>query len=252
MKGAAMRGDRRRARLPLLLFLPAAALFLGNCAHRAGGRATEGALAAARAPPPEGTQSIAERVGRDTTSAALATLSSPEGISSVATIVDATVTHSLEAALRAPAGAPGAQGRRGLAPGRSLVDRLAHDSATAFVAAFSTELESALGPDGQGPLAASVDAAVARASGSAVQGIRDQLADLFPGCTGEDRGKCVEAGVRSLGRAAAAGFVEGVIERLAWPLAILFVLLGVVLALAAQGAFGLARRRQPERREAHP
>jgi hypothetical protein len=247
-----MRGDLRRAGL-LLLLLPAAALILGSCAHHTGGRATEGALAAARAPPPEGTQSIAERVGRDTTSAALATLSSPEGVTSIAKIVDATVTRTLEAALRAPPGEPGAQGRRGLAPGRSLVDRMAHESATAFVAAFSTELERALGPDGQGPLATSVDAAVARASGSAVQGIRGELSDLFPGCTGVDRGACVEAGVRSLGKAAAAGFVEGVIERLAWPLAILFVLLGAVVVLAAQGAFGLLRRnRPPERREAHP
>jgi hypothetical protein len=243
-----MRGDRR----PATSLLLAAALVLGGCAHHTGGRAAEGAIAAARAPPPEGTQTIAERVGRDTTSAALATLSSPEGVASIATIVDATVTRSLEAALHAPPGESRAQGRRGLAPGRSLVDRMAHDFATAFVAAFSTELEQALGPDGQGPLAASVDAAVARASGSAVQGVRGELSDLFPGCAGEARGACVEAGVRSLGRAAAAGFVEGVVASAAWPLAILLVLLGVVTTLLLQGAFGLLRRhRHPERREAH-
>jgi hypothetical protein len=250
MTGTAMRGARRRAGRPLFpeAALLLAALLAAGCASRAGERAGEGAVEALRAPPPPGAPIASERLGRYATEGALAELTSPEGLASLATVVDASVTRSLEAALRAPH----VQGRGGALPARSLVARMAHESAAAFGAAFTEELQRALGPDGRGPLARSMDATAARVSGSAAAGLRGELDDLFPGCAGEDRPACVEAGVRSLGRAAAAGFVEGVVASAAWPLAALAVLAGAVLTLVVQGAFGLLRRhRHPERGEAH-
>ncbi len=237
-------------RRPGLLLLLVSSLGAA-CASRAGGKTTEGALQAFRAPPPEGTPSVPERVGRETAGGALSQLASPEGLDRISTVVDATVTRSLEAALRAP---PLVHGRGGRGPARSLslVDRMAHDSAAAFGAAFSDELEHALGPDGRGPLAMSLGATAAQVSGSAVQGVRGELDALLPRCEGEDRRACVEAGVRSLGRAAAAGFVEGIVGSAAWAVGAFAFLVGVVAVLVVQGAVGLVRRRHPERREAHP
>jgi hypothetical protein len=190
-------------------------------------------------------------VGRDTANGALAGLASPDGLASIARVVDATVTRSLEAALREPAAVRGGTGTGGVAGG-SLIERMSHDSAAAFGAAFAEELQRALGPDGRGPLAASLGATAAQVSGSVVQGARGELDGLFPGCEGPDRAACLQAGVRSLGREAAAGFVEGVIRSASWFLVALVFLVGVAAVLAAQATARLLRRRPHERREAHP
>jgi hypothetical protein len=133
------------------------------------------------------------------------------------------------------------------------VDRMARQSATAFGAAFSLELERELGPDGRGPLAASLGGTVEQVTGSAVRGARGELGDLFQGCELGDRRACVEAEVRSLGRAAAAGLVEGFFGSAVWPAAALAFVVGVAAALAVRGAFAsLRRRRHPASREPLP
>jgi hypothetical protein len=211
--------------------------------------ATEGALAAIRAEPPEGSPRMSLRVGRELTEGALTELASPEGIDRISTLVDAAVTRSLEAALRGP---PAAQDRRGGPPARSFLDRMARDSATAFGAAFSDELQRALGADGRGPLALSLGATVGQVSGAAVRGARGELDDLFPACDLADRRACMESEVRSLGRAAASGFVEGILGSAAWPLAALAFVVGVAATLLTVGAGRLLRRhRLPEPRQAH-
>lgn len=231
-----------------LLSLAVGSLAVGCAAHTSG-RATEGALEAIRAPPPEGTPVLAERVGRETTEAALTALTSPQGLERISAIVDAAVSRSFDAALRAPASVSGRPGR----PGSSLVEWMARDSASAFGEALSLELERGLGPDGRGPLAASLGATAARVSGSAVQGVRSELGDLLAGCGSEDRRACLEAEMRSLGRAASAGFVEGLAGSLAWPVLGLAFVLGAALVVVVQAAWGLARRHaSPQRREAHP
>jgi hypothetical protein len=130
---------------------------------------------------------------------------------------------------------------------------MSRDSAAAFGQAFADELRLALGPDGSGPLATSLGATAAQVSSSVVRGARGELDSLFPGCEGPDRRACVEMGVRSLGKAAAAGFVEGVVESASWAVVALAFLVGVAAVLAAQASVRLLRRRPPERRrEAHP
>jgi hypothetical protein len=236
--------NRRRSLLVL------ATAWLGAaCAQHAGGRATQGAIDVLREEPPPGAPVFGIRVGRTTTEGALAELTSPEGLSSVSTVVEAAVTHSLEAALRPP---PSVQGRAGGPPVRSLLGRVSGDSAAAFAAAFAEALRRDLGPDGRGPLAASLGATAAQISGAAVQGARGELPALFPGCEGQDRRACLELGVRSLGKAAAMGFVEGIAQSGAWAVLGLAFLLGVAVVLVAQGLGRLLRRRPAAHREAHP
>jgi hypothetical protein len=236
----------RRSRVLLAL----AAGWLGAaCAEHAGGKAAEGALEKFREPPPEGTPRVAERLGREATEGALGELTSPEGLASISRILEETFTRSMQAALRAP----GVRGRAGAGPGGSLVGRVSHDSAAAFGAGLSEELQRELGADGNGPLGASLGAVAAQVSSSAVQGARGELSGLLPECAGPDRRACLEAGARSLGRAAAVGFVEGVVDTVAWPVLGLVFLVGVFSVLLAQGASLVLRRRHPpSRREAHP
>jgi hypothetical protein len=234
----------------LLLLFAAAPLGVACSAHGSGKGATQGVTAAIREEPPEGQLRIAEIVGTYTTKGALDRLSSPEGAEQLETLVARTVTRSLEAALRAP---PGVQGRGGYAVPRSLVDRVAYDSATAVSSAISVQLERALGPNGRGPLAASLGETAAQVSGSAVRGARDELGDFFPGCDVADRRACLEAEVRSLGRAAATGFVEGIARSAAWPLLALAFAVGVVATLVVGGVRRLLREhRHLEPRGAHP
>lgn len=223
----------------------------GACAAHTGGRATEGALVAIREEPPAGQPRFGERVGRDTTRGALETLASPEGIASISAVMEATVTRSLDAALRAPQVQGRVGGRAGAGRSFSLLERASRDSAAAFGAAFSEELRRELGPDGRGPLATSLGATAAEVSGSAVQGVREGLDGLFPGCESGDRRACLETGVRSLGKAAAAGFVEGIVESGSWAVVALAFLVGVAAVLLAQVTARLLRRRPAEQREAH-
>jgi ABC-type uncharacterized transport system YnjBCD permease subunit len=59
--------------------------------------------------------------------------------------------------------------------------------------------------------------------------------------------------VRSLGRAAAAGFVEGVVASVAWPALALAFGVGVAATLILRGVWSVLRgHRHPDPREAHP
>jgi hypothetical protein len=230
------------------LLLLAVGSLVSGCAAHTGNKAAEGALEAFRAPPAEGSAQ-AERIGRQTAEGFLDTFSSPDGLARISTIVDASVTRSLEAALRSP---PGGGGSSGVGPARSIVGQVARESASAFGSAITLELARGLGPDGRGPLATTIGATASQVSGSAVRGVRGELDDLLAGCGTEDRRACVEAEVRSLGRAASLGFMEGLAASLAWPALGLAFALGVVLALVARSALGLLRRHPPlEHREAH-
>jgi hypothetical protein len=240
---------RKRMRRRREWVVVVACALVAGCAAHTGGKATEGALEAIRAPPPEGTPSFGGRVGRDMTEGGLAEIASPEGLTSVATVVDAAVTRAMEAALRGP----DVHGRYDGAPAaRSLVDRMARDGAAAFATGFSEELQRALGPDGRGPLAASVSGTVAQMSGAVMQGARGELDGLFEGCEGGDRRACVERDVRALGKAAAQGFVEGVVGSGALPLAALAFVAGILLTLGVTATWRLVRAGRPEPRKAHP
>jgi hypothetical protein len=236
--------SRTRTARPLLVV--SAVLLLGGCASRTGGRATEGALEAIRAPPPEGTPRVADRIARETTQGALGELTSPRGLAQISTVMDTAVTRSLDAALRTGEGPSGVASRL-------LLQRTARDLATASGAAFSAEIQRALGPDGRGPLATSLGATAENVSGSVMRGAQGELGPLFPQCAGEDRRVCLEAEVRSLGRAASAGFMEGIASSMAWPTLALAFAVGVAFSVLLGFTWSLfhrSRRLPPERREA--
>jgi hypothetical protein len=203
---------------------------------------------ALRQPPPPGQETLAQRVGHDTATGALDMLSSDEGLSQLSKIVETSVARSFEAALRVPHGSaaagPGlAHGRRGGPGPRSVVERIAGDSATAASAAMTLELQRALGPDGHGPLADSLSATAEQVSGAAARGARTELGGLFPGCPQGDRA-CIEAGIQSFGRAAASGFVEGLLGSARWLALVLAFLVGLLVAAAVRGAARLVRSRR--------
>ncbi len=242
---------RRLQGRSLALLLLAAASLAAGCASRGAGQATEAALEKLREPPPPGSERVGVRIGGDMSEGILGELASPEGLASVTAIVDAAVVRSLTAALERPAVA----GRRGSGgePARSLVGRVGLESGAGFADALARQLEAALGPDGQGPLARSLGATAAQISSSVARGVRDELGDsLLPGCALGDRA-CVEAEVRSLGRAASEGFMEGLLATAALPALALAFVLGAVMALLVRGVLGRSRPlRSPEHREAHP
>jgi hypothetical protein len=219
-----------------------------------GNQAAVGAVEAIRSapPPPEGQQRLAERVGQDTATGALSVLSSDQGLERLSKIVEVSVTRSFEAALRAPPSASPAQpgggpGRvRGRVHARSVVEQLASESASAASDALSIQLQRALGPDGRGPLAESLSATAANVSGAAARGARGELNGLFLGCANGDRA-CVEAGVRSLGRAAASGFVEGILGSVAWLALLVAFVVGLLVAVAVSGTWRLVGRTRQRR-----
>jgi hypothetical protein len=223
---------RRRG---LTLALTVAGALLAACAARMGGSGTEAALEELRKEPPEGSPQIARVLGNRSVHGALEALSSPEGLEQMSTIVDTAVTRALQSTLH---GEPAAAARDEL---RSVADRAAHDA----VMAFSAELRAQLGEDGRGPLGTSLAGMARHASSSAVAGADEQLAALFPGCTGENRTACLEVAIHRVARAASAGFVEGAMGALPWRALALAFTLGVVSAMAARGAWKLLRGHPP-------
>jgi hypothetical protein len=221
----------------------------GGCAERAGSGAASGAVQALREAPADPNQRVAVRIGSDTAEGTLGKLSSPEGVASISKIVDAAVAQSLATVLQHPAVA----GRRGGGMGRSPIARMGGDVGAGFTDALTRGMEDALGPDGRGPLATSLEETASLLSASAVRGVREGLGGaLLSGCALDDR-PCLEAAARSLGRAASTGFVEGLVSTAALPALALAFVLGVVVALLARSLLGSERRhRPPEHREAHP
>lgn len=216
-----------------------------------GSKSTEGAIEALREAPPPDQQRLTERVGRETVDGALDELSSPEGLERMSVIIDAAVARAVATtAGTLSLGGPSGQGH---ATSMSYVERMGRDSGSGFAAALSAELSRQLGADGSGPLATSLGFTAQHVSGSVVRGAEGELAALFPECTGDQRRACLEAEVRQLGRAASAGFMEGVFASSAWPAMAIAFFGGVGFAIGAGLVLSLLRRgrRARHEREAH-
>jgi hypothetical protein len=54
------------------------------------------------------------------------------------------------------------------------------------------------------------EAAARAVSASAIQGVRDELHDTFPECTGPERAACVNEKIRAMSRAATSGMAQGI------------------------------------------
>lgn len=102
----------------------------------------------------------------------------------------------------------------------------------------SAELVAQLGPDGSGPLAASLSQTGQRVSasvaGGVVGGVSAELATaLVPECNGPNRAACLQQRLQEATRSTAASFSKGVRDSIGWQ----FLLLAFVLG-AAGGALG--------------
>ena len=102
----------------------------------------------------------------------------------------------------------------------------------------SAELVAQLGPDGSGPLAASLSQTGQRVSasvaGGVVGGVSAELATaLLPECNGPNRAACLQQRLQETTRTTAASFSKGVRDSIGWQ----FLLLAFVLG-AGGGALG--------------
>ena len=185
---------------------------LAGCMERRGASTTEGALEALREEPPPDQPRIAERVGRYTVDGALDELSSPEGIERMTVIVDAAVARALATTAEAPSlGGPGSGGPTSM----SYVERMARDSGERIrggaLGGSPAARPRRLRPPGDEP---GLRPSTSRDRSSA--GPRGAAA-LFRSAPAGSAARASRRRVRQLGRAASAGFMEGVFASSAWP-----------------------------------
>jgi hypothetical protein len=112
---------------------------------------------------------------------------------------------------------------------QSLAAVVAAAAADAAVRDFARRMVVELGPDGEGPLAASISGTGERISAAVIGGARAELAGVFPDCQGPDTLDCIEKRLERMTRSAGAGFATGVRDAIGWPLLILVGLLGLVI-----------------------
>jgi hypothetical protein len=198
-------GERAVGRL---LLIAALASLPGACVERIGRKAAEGAMVSIRdqagnrtGPPPA--QVVAERAVQG----AMNALDDPEQQARIQRMVAAAVAQVT----------------------RTMVDEA------------SAELVAQLGPNGSGPLGASLSQAGQRVSTSVADGVvggvvgslGSELASLVPECAGPNRAACLQQRLQETTRTTAASFSKGLRDSIGWQ----FVLLAFALG-AAGGALG--------------
>lgn len=115
---------------------------------------------------------------------------------------------------------------------KHIQDTVAVATATAVEEA-TRNLIAELGPEGRGPLGASLARTSEQVSAAAVGGIGAELAGLLPECNGPDRMECIDRRLQQTARTTAASFTSGVKESLGWQLLLVMFMLG-----AAGGVLG--------------
>jgi hypothetical protein len=190
---------------------------LAGCAakiQRGGEAATTGALRAAGAKvsriDPQQLTTAAEAGARAAVQGALSQLD------------DAETRRRLEEIVMAAAAAT----LRGIAEQeRAALVRISDDAATGVIRALAAGLE--------GPLQQGVADTTRTMSASAIAGARDELATVFPECTGHERRACIERRIGELSHAASLGVARGILEGLAPGLVAIAFLAGAGLTLLA-------------------
>ena len=127
---------------------------------------------------------------------------------------------------------------------RSIVADTMSEVVQTAIEDATRQIVAELGPDGEGPLAASLTNASARISAGVVSGARGEMMALFPDCAGPDPRACIERQLQDMARSTAAGFTKGIRDTLGLPLLIIAFVFGV-----AGGVFGTwFWTRRPQRR----
>jgi hypothetical protein len=198
----------RDRRLPALLAGVGSCLGVIGCAHHTGHQATSGAL-----------HSFAEEVGSE----------DEAGDRPIKVITGRAVDAAFE-----HLGSP-----ENLAQLRVVMAMAAREAGASMTAAVTKRLIADLGPDGRGPLAASLTTTIENAAGAATAGAFSRLL----ACRADDAA-CLDRRVGELSRRSASFFVRGLKDELG-PLPLLLAFLaGVVATVAAILTVDLLRGRR--------
>ena len=111
---------------------------------------------------------------------------------------------------------------------RRLIAEAVSTATTTAVDTATSKMVEAFGPDGRGPLAVSLTRTGEQVSASVVGGAGNELASLFPQCTGDDRVICIQRQLQDAARVAAASFTKGVEDSVAWHVLLIVFALGAL------------------------
>jgi hypothetical protein len=223
------------------------------CAHRAGRQATEGMLAeleeqqATRTGPPP-----SKIIAQNTIDGVMTGLDTPEQQARIQRLV------SLAVAAATKTMAEDLSGQLAAAT-QAMADTMSNQLSGVtkrVVEDASDQLMEELGPDGSGPLAASLAQAGQRVSASVasgvVSGVTDrmgaELAALAPECTGPNRADCIEQRLQLMTRRTAASFTKGIHETIGWQLLVVAFALGAAGGVLASWLLSLIFSLRHERR----
>jgi hypothetical protein len=135
---------------------------------------------------------------------------------------------------------------------RARIERLVSEAvsaaATAAVENATRQLVEELGPEGQGPLAASFARTGERISAAAVSSVGGELAALAPACDGPDPLSCIERRLQQAARTTAASFSAGVRDTLGWQLLLVAFGLGAGGGVLGTWLWSLRHDRHERRR----
>ncbi|MBS2030758.1 MAG: hypothetical protein JST54_22830 [Deltaproteobacteria bacterium] len=217
----------------VLLGLTGCALF--------GKSAAKGTLQAAQETKAETGVAPTEVIANNVTKGALEMLTQPPQLERQRLLAGTLSLGAIDALL-----APRSGAEVGGQPGAihaTAFEQLGDQFGNAFAASLGRQLILVLGPEGNGPLARSVAATTEHATEGAARGIDEAASHFADRCQGKDRQTCMDQLVGSASRTAGAGFMEGAMAALRWPLLLGAFLLGVLVALLfAVLMLGLRRR----------
>jgi hypothetical protein len=111
-----------------------------------------------------------------------------------------------------------------------------------FAQGFSKQLQSELGPGGEGPLGKTLAALAQQISGAAANGVTAGISADLSDCAQGDHGVCAQQRIQDLSRSMGAGFAQGVANALRVPLLLGAFAAGIVATVLLLGIIRLARR----------
>jgi hypothetical protein len=188
---------------------------------------------------------------------ALDELSKPERQAQLAQIMAALTKGGLSSAAGTPpsgygwGGGPSNANPPTLAPAPSFsadafpVATLGGRFSEGFTLGMSRQLQSELGPNGDGPLAKALTAVTEQMSGAAANGLAGGLTPDLGDCGGANRNECAERRVQQLSRSAAVGFAQGLGSTMRIPLLFVGFFVGLLVAFAIFGFVRLVRPHAP-------
>jgi hypothetical protein len=211
-----------------------------GCAHRAGQKATRGAVEELQRSTQErrqlGEPAFMEQAAGNAVIGTMNALDDPARQEQLARIVG-TATQSAFNTAMGSFRQPGAWGGGPRAAYGAPIGAFGNDFSAGFALGMSRQLQVELGPDGSGPLGKSLSGLAQEMSGAVASGVVAELSPVEKDCAGPDRKGCVDRRVYDMSRVAAIGFADGVAHSLRIPVLVLTFLGGFVVALIATSAF---------------